>query len=465
MFNVAAAIPMLMTTRAAPTPPLVEKLSMRRFATRLAGPLVLCILLLNGRSLAYDLMTAERLTGDWGGTRAALDAHGLNLDLVYTGDVVANVRGGVTRQTNYLDNIDLTLTCRLVELTGWDLGSLFLYGLSNHGGNPSEAVGNVQGVDNIEAPEGTQLYEAWWQKTLLSNRLSALVGLYDVNSEFDVISSAAVFLNSSFGTGPELSHSGRNGPSVFPATALAARFKDEPLPHLTLQAAAVDGVPANPSASLGDKFSLSGDQGAMLIGEATYYWGRSPSSDDAQLLRVQRRRVGRGWGERPYALKVALGVWGYTAPLPQAGDPSGTRTRRGHPGVYLLAEYDVSALDPLDARGLAVFMRLGWADEQVQQISGYTGAGLVYTGLLPPRPNDRTGFGVAVAYFGGPAQDASASEAAVNTNYELDLEWTYRFLVTPWLALQPDVQWVRHPGGTPGRPDAIVLGVRTEITF
>jgi Carbohydrate-selective porin, OprB family len=283
---------------------------MMGLAARLTGSLVVCILLLDGRSLAYDLMTTARLTGDWGGRRSALDAHGLNLDVVYTGDVVANVRGGVTHQTNYLDNVDLTLTCRLVELTGRDLGSLFFYGLSNHGGNPSQAVGDIQGVDNIEAPEGTQLYEAWWQKTVLSNRLSALVGLYDVSSEFDVISSAAVFLNSSFGTGAELSHSGRNGPSIFPATALAARFKAAPAPHFTLQAAVTEGVPAGAPAAPGRKFSLYADHGAFLIGEAAYYWGQPSSSEGATLLRVQRRRVGRGWGERPYALKVALGVWG-----------------------------------------------------------------------------------------------------------------------------------------------------------
>jgi porin len=151
--------------------------------------------------------------------------------------------------------------------------------------------------------------------------------------------------------------------------------------------------------------------------------------------------------------------------LPRVDDPSGTPTRHGHPGVYLLAEYDVSMLDPFNARRLAVFSQLGWADEQVQQISGYTGAGLVYTGLLAPRPNDGAGFGVAVAYFGGAAQGTSINGTVVNSNYELDLEWTYRFLVTPWLALQPDIQWVRHPGGSFARPDAVVLAWRTEITF
>jgi porin len=53
----------------------------------------------------------------------------------------------------------------------------------------------------------------------------------------------------------------------------------------------------------------------------------------------------------------------------------------------------------------------------------------------------------------------------LSTNYELALEWTYRFLVTPWLALQPDVQWLRHPGGVSDRRAAVVLGARTEITF
>jgi porin len=48
---------------------------------------------------------------------------------------------------------------------------------------------------------------------------------------------------------------------------------------------------------------------------------------------------------------------------------------------------------------------------------------------------------------------------------ELAVEITYRAQITPWLAIQPDVQRVVHPGTDPGIPDATVCGTRIEVRF
>jgi porin len=55
------------------------------------------------------------------------------------------------------------------------------------------------------------------------------------------------------------------------------------------------------------------------------------------------------------------------------------------------------------------------------------------------------------------------------------LELTYQAQITPWLVLQPDFQYIFHPGGNVADPtdvsgttpvqDAAVIGVRTAITF
>lgn len=46
---------------------------------------------------------------------------------------------------------------------------------------------------------------------------------------------------------------------------------------------------------------------------------------------------------------------------------------------------------------------------------------------------------------------------------ELIVEASYRAIVTPWLSVQPDLQYVAHPGGVAGRRDALVPGVRVKI--
>ena len=63
---------------------------------------------------------------------------------------------------------------------------------------------------------------------LLDNRLSWLVGRDDLTTEFYRVQSAGMFINSSFGIGPEFAHSGVAGPSLFPTTALGTRVDFKP---------------------------------------------------------------------------------------------------------------------------------------------------------------------------------------------------------------------------------------------
>lgn len=125
---------------------------------------------------------------------------GIRLETVNTTDVLSNVWGGMARGTEAPGNIDLNLTLDLDKLLGWKGGALFLYGLGDYGNNPSRDVGDAQGGSNIAAPNSWKLFEAWYQHNFLEEKLSLLVGLYDITSEFKVIREASeLFVNGSFG--------------------------------------------------------------------------------------------------------------------------------------------------------------------------------------------------------------------------------------------------------------------------
>jgi hypothetical protein len=94
----------------------------------------------------------------------------------------------------------------------------------------------------------------------------------------------------------------------------------------------------------------------------------------------------------------------------------------------------------------------------------YTGAGLVYMGP-PGRPADQTGIGVAAAHNGSPFEHTAPASGLAPADAEIALEWTYRAVLTPWLALQPDFQYIIHPGGLISRLNAVVIGLRSEIDF
>jgi porin len=66
---------------------------------------------------------------------------------------------------------------------------------------------------------------------------------------------------------------------------------------------------------------------------------------------------------------------------------------------------------------------------------------------------------------GSPFKQEAAAASLTPADAEIALEWTYRAVLMPWLALQPDFQYIIHPGGLISRPNAVVIGLRSEIGF
>ncbi|NIP59385.1 MAG: carbohydrate porin [Gemmatimonadetes bacterium] len=393
------------------------------------------------------------------GLAAAVEA-----DAAYTADLVVNARGGVERGVAGLGNLDLTARVDLDELTGWGGTTMFVYVLANHGENPSAHVGDVQTLSNIEAPSAIRLYEAWVEKDLRSARLSLLLGLYDLNSEFDVLESAAVFVNSSFGIGAEFAASCLNGPSIFPVTSLALRAKWRPTPSIYVQGAVLDGVPGDPSRPGETAIRLSARDGALLAGEVGWILRRDGGEDEGGPRHRTHGPVGRRASPDGTRAKVAVGIWDYTRSSPGLDPDAGGRRVESRPGAYLLGEWKAidGAKDP--SRGLTLSARVGVADPRTNRFVSYTGATAVYRGLLPGRPADETGIGVAAAHNGNPFLEARRAEGRPAARSETALELTYRVQGERW-ALQPDLQWVLKPGTDPTLDPALAAGVRAELRF
>ncbi|HEY7251691.1 MAG TPA: carbohydrate porin [Methylomirabilota bacterium] len=47
----------------------------------------------------------------------------------------------------------------------------------------------------------------------------------------------------------------------------------------------------------------------------------------------------------------------------------------------------------------------------------------------------------------------------------MTLEWTYALVVTPWLTIQPDIQYIVHPSGKSSVSNALVVGVQLSLQF
>lgn len=416
-----------------------------------------------------SIWTRPRLLPDWGGALTALEERDLFFEISYSGGYMANVRGGLARKVEYLGNLDLTFTWHTEELLGRDLGTFFLYGIWDHGGKPSDNVGDLQAVNNIEAPDSAKLFEAWWQKSLFDRRGSLLVGLYDVNSEFYAIESAELFVHSSLGMGADLGTTGINGPSIFPTAGVGARLRIQPVRGFEVLMAVTEGVPGDPRRPKGTRIDFEDGEGAFVIVELAHMRSDGvvlEEGEDAGVRSAARRRIGRAWDERPRSARFALGSWMYTAKQPHVsrtdagGDPI---EARGHPGLYMTVDYDADHFDFLDTNGLMIFGQFGFADGDVGPFAGYVGGGFKYDGLVPMRPDDETGFAVAAAFAGDALRDAARDAGDEPARAEIALEWTYRIAIAPWLSLQGDLQYVINPSALRNRPDALVVGMRWAV--
>ena len=370
------------------------------------------------------------------------DRPAVDLSLVYTRDIWGNVRGGIRRGWRSLDNLDAALTVDAERALGWRGATLFAYGLYNGGeGLSRELVGDIQGASNIETEvDALRLYEAWLEQRFAADRASIKVGLFDLNSEFDVQDTGSLFVGSSHGIGPDFSQSGQNGPSIFPVTSLAVRADYRVSDRWLVRAALLDGLPSDPQRPRRTVIALGGGDGVLVVGEVEHRSGR---------------------------LRAVAGYWRYTArfeellPTAIAGAPV---ERRGNDGIYVMADRKFSAT-PGDPRGLSAWVRLGMADTDFNPLGVYLGGGLVYAGLFRDRPGDQAGLAVGLARFGRPYRRSLEAQGRHSERSEVAFELTYRAALTDWLAIQPNVQYIADPGGDPALRDSILVGVRTQIGF
>lgn len=370
------------------------------------------------------------------------DAPAVDLSAVYTFDVWRTASGGLRRGWHYLDNLDVTLTVDAERAFGWSGATLFLYGLYNNGKSlTDELAGDLQVVSNIDAGvEAVRLYEAKVEQRFAGDRASVKVGLYDLNSEFDTNDSNSLFINSSHGIGPDFSQSGQNGPSIFPVTSLAVRADYRITENWLVRAAVLDGVPGDPKRPKRTAVNLGNGDGALLVAELEYSDGMT---------------------------KAAVGHWRYTARFVDilASQVAEVPIKRGgNDGLYLFVERKLTGATK-DGPGLSAWARLGFADENLNPIEQYAGGELVYTGLVPGRAEDQLGLAVASVGLGQPYRRALELAGEASDARETNLELTYRAALTPWLTLQPNVQYVINPGSNPALRDGRVVGVRVEVEF
>ena len=347
-----------------------------------------------------------------------------------------------------VSHLDVRLEMDLERIFGWPATSATINLIGDGGsGQNARHVGSLMGVSNIEvgAPITARVFQAWVQRKACDDRLSVRVGIYPIDTEFFAMESAAVLIGPQYGTPADLAMT--RGPSIFNNAAFGGRIRWEFDNAAYLMAAVLDGIPNDPNHPKRSAIRFGHGDGVFYIGE----FGVLPRADN---------HVGHA--------KFAVGLWGYGTRVDDqfATDASGTPRKHRQQGGYVLGEHTLLQWGGEDGRFVSGFARYTWSDGRSTPLANSVNLGLHGHGVLSDRPDDV--LAVAVTRVGTSGQWRALQSVAFGQTprrSEVALEVTYRIGVSPQLAIQPNLQRIRNPGGLGGVADAKLAGVRPELTL
>jgi len=416
----------------------------------------------------------DHASGDWCGLRDEMEAAGFALSVEYTGDAMANVSGGLQTGAAYLQLFQFGLNWNPEALIpGWKGATFRASGIYPYQTRSVtlDLVGDLNGVDNIEAPNGPRLYEVWYQQGLWDDAFTFQVGNLLVDESFAFNELASVFINGGFGWSQFVAANTGAVVPAYPFAAPGVRLEYRPSARTYIQAGVYDGdaldnVLGDPAGNPnGIQFQLNGDQGVFAIAELG--WQLNQQEGDTGLpgtYKVGGFYHSATFGDLYYDENGNSFVVSGLDPKSYSGDFM----------LYAAAEQIVwrEAHEEEMSQGLGLFFRLGAGPADRNPINLVIDGGLYYQGLIPGRDNDAFGLGIIYAGISDELRRQEEDDRQFNganipalSDYEIVVELTYQAVLNNWWYLQPDLQWIGHPGGSSATPDAWVIGVRTGISF
>ena len=428
----------------------------------------------------FNLLNQQRLAGEFLGYRPKVETNGVVLSLQSVSDLLGNTKGGELQGGTYSGLLNLGLAVDLQKAVGWEGASfkntwLWLYGNDVS----SKFIGNSLTASSIAGQPAFRCYELWLQQNLLHDAISLRGGLIPVDTEFMVSDTANLLVNSTFGIPPIFTMNMPNGGPTYPMATPGLRLALQPLSWLTLRSAFTQGNPfSQQDNKYGFDWNFSQAGGLLNINEAEADWCKDASSKGLP-----------GYAKAGFWFQTGQGSQGGKQQF-NFGSPSSSAYNNGFYGIidqklYVVRDkatgssdkYFIGGKAPVSAqgspavsctcspKGLSSFARIGFSPDQSSIVGFYADMGLAYTGLIPTRDADKLGIAFGYAQMGGQCRQSYQDNGAPGCDFESVAELTYSMRLAPAIAIQPDLQYIMHPGGTQQNGNALVVGMRAVVDF
>jgi porin len=437
---------------------------------------------------AKDESAAEWLAPNWFNQwHDGLAAKGLNFGATYIDDNLANVSGGTGRGAIHLGRFEFSVDADLEKLIGWTGARFFANTFEIYGSGLTRSyIHNLATVSESEALPDARLYTAYFEQSFYNDALNIRVGQQAADVEFFDSQTDDLFINGTFGwPAIEANNLPAGGPAP-PIAALGIRVKAALSEQITVFGAVFNGNAAmlgEGDPQLGDNHGL-----AFRVNDAPWVIGQVRFDYNVDI------------GGRPLAGNFTPGGWyhfgefddqRFTAQGLSIADPSGTGIAaqlRGNFGIFATLEQTLYRPASVTEKGVSnslpgitAFGRIAYSPPDRNLIDLYLDGGVGFVGLVPGRPSDRIGVGLAYMRISGADQSLDRDTqfftglpSPVRSSEEV-LELIYEAHIKPGLLMAPYFQYVFRPSGgipNPNDPsglsrigDAAVFGLTTTLRY
>jgi len=436
-----------------------------------------------------SILSRPRLTGDWGGLRDDLAKTGIVLDIDLLASPQAVVSGGRSTGENLWGNLDYTLNIDTQKLGLWPGGFFKFEGDTGFGSNVFSDAGAIVPLNTAALLPGLNDRTSALTNATLTQFFSPQLGLFA--GKIDTLDLGVTEFYGDYRT--QFQNLALNFPLAFnnqiPASAFGGGAIVVPRENILLSAMVLDPDGTATGNNLGKAFS----DGVMLVssGQLTikpfglvghqslgFKWSdedrfsltQDPSNIATLLLNERFPRLAN-----PGPILADI----FARFFPNLLIPTQPANRKSSTWAvnYGFDQY-LWQPDGNPKHGIGVFFNVGASDGNPNPIQYSFLAGIGGKGVVPGRPDDSFGLGLARTQFSDDFVPFLRQQLNLGLHHEDTVEMYYNAALTPWLNATADLQIV-NPGLTKtlstsssqflptlaNVDTAVVTGVRLRVRF
>jgi porin len=397
------------------------------------------------------------MTGNWENEREELSDKGITFNMTFVFDLLGNPFGGNERGARYDHSMGWDVNFDLEKFAGM-LGTQFhVSGLWRQGQNLSKAtIGNSIVCSTIYGHEQFRFYFLYLEKTFLNDRFNLRVGRIATGDDFAASPLYWTFISNGI-DGMPITIPINLFYTVYPTTTWGARLKTALFGDFNMMSGLYNGDEGvGRDCMYGLDFSLRLKKGIMYAQEFSY----NPNTKPGATGMPGNYKVGFYYDSGVFR-DVYYDINGNSAAV------SGLDNKKhiGNYGLYFHADQLIYRENKTTDQGLTPLFVACLAPDNINQFVSFLMTGVIYKGLIPGFDQDLTA--AQMTYVGWSDQWSLNNADAGNApqKFEAMFELTYKKFITPWMYLQPDMQYIIRPGGTGKIKDALVVGAQFGLIF